>query len=185
MRNLQFRELNMASVTLLMAVGMTLTACGSSGSSSSPSPTITAVPTTSPASSAPSTGSSSEPSSGPAAIAAIKANWVAFFDAKTPTARRIALLQNGSAFASVIKAQATSTLAQLATAKVNSVSLTGTTQAGVIYSILAGGQVALAKQTGVAVYQDGTWKVGLVSFCGLLTLENAGKTAGLPAGCSG
>ena len=35
----------------------------------------------------------------------------------------------------------------------------------------------------MAVYQDGTWKVGLASFCGLLALENGGKTSGLPAAC--
>ena len=46
-----------------------------------------------------------------------------------------------------------------------------------------GGQSALANQAGVAVLQDGTWKVGLASFCGLLALENGGKTSGLPAAC--
>ena len=56
-------------------------------------------------------------------------------------------------------------------------------QAKVTYSILIGGQSALANQAGVAVYQGGTWKVGLASFCGLLTLENGGKTSGLPAAC--
>jgi hypothetical protein len=35
----------------------------------------------------------------------------------------------------------------------------------------------------VAVLQGGTWKVGLASFCGLLTLENNGKTSGLPSLC--
>jgi hypothetical protein len=35
----------------------------------------------------------------------------------------------------------------------------------------------------VAVKQDGTWKVGVASFCGLLTVENNGKTSGLPAAC--
>jgi len=31
------------------------------------------------------------------------------------------------------------------------------------------------------VYQNGTWKVGDASFCGLLTLENGGKA---PSVCS-
>ncbi len=52
------------------------------------------------------------------------------------------------------------------------------------YDILVGGTPALKNQTGTAVYQNGTWKVGVASFCGLLTLENAGKTAGLPAPAS-
>ena len=46
-----------------------------------------------------------------------------------------------------------------------------------------GGSPALKNQTGVAVYQDGTWKVGASSFCGLLTVENGGKKSSLPAPC--
>jgi hypothetical protein len=42
----------------------------------------------------------------------------------------------------------------------------------------------LTNQSGTAVYEDGTWKVGVSSFCGLLTIENSGKTAGLPAPCA-
>jgi hypothetical protein len=56
-------------------------------------------------------------------------------------------------------------------------------QAKVTYSILLGGQPALSHQTGVAVKQGGTWKVGVASFCGLLAVENGGKTSGLPAAC--
>jgi hypothetical protein len=41
----------------------------------------------------------------------------------------------------------------------------------------------LPNQTGTAVNQGGTWKVGVASFCGLLTLENNGNTAKLPAAC--
>jgi hypothetical protein len=181
---LQLRELSLASVTLVIAAGMTLTAC-SGGSSSSPTSipsSAASQPASQPASSsAPPAGS--EPATGAGATAAIKANWVAFFDANTPTARRISLLQDGQLFATIIKAQAGSTLAQLASAKVNSVTMTGADKAGVVYSILAGGQVALPNQSGVAVYQDGVWKVGLASFCGLLKLENAGKSKGLPHVC--
>jgi len=41
----------------------------------------------------------------------------------------------------------------------------------------------LPNQAGVAVLQGGTWKVGVASFCGLLTLENGGKSSSLPAAC--
>jgi len=51
------------------------------------------------------------------------------------------------------------------------------------YDILLNGTPALTNQTGTAVQENGTWKVGVTSFCGLLTLENSGKTAGLPAAC--
>jgi hypothetical protein len=117
------------------------------------------------------------------AAATIKANWEAFFNPKTPVAKRVSLLQNGQTFASVIKAQASSTLASSATAKVTKVTLVSSSQAKVTYSILVGGQAVLSNRTGVAVKQGGTWKVGLASFCGLLTVENAGKTTGLPAAC--
>jgi hypothetical protein len=55
--------------------------------------------------------------------------------------------------------------------------------ATVTYDILVSGTPALKNQTGVAVYENGTWKVGVTSFCGLLTIENSGKTTGLPAAC--
>lgn len=164
---------------------MTVTACSSGGSSSSPPATPPSTSAQPPTSSAPATQPSGEPTAGAAAIAAIKANWVAFFNAKTPISRRIALLQNGQLFASVIRAQAGSPLAQLASAKVTKVTLTGTDHAGVTYDILAGGQTGLSGQSGVAVYQDGVWKVGDASFCGLLKLENGGSSKGLPSGCSG
>ncbi len=41
----------------------------------------------------------------------------------------------------------------------------------------------MQNQSGVGVYEDGTWKVGVASFCGLLVLENNGIMASLPATC--
>jgi len=148
------------------ALGVVLAACGSSGPApkSSRSPSATASPSGS-------------------AIAQVTADWQAFFDAKTPVARRVELLQNGQVFAAVIKAQAGSPLASSATAKVTKVTLVSPEQAKVTYSILVGGTPELKNQTCAAVLQDGTWKVGDASFCGLLALENGGKTSGLPAAC--
>jgi len=166
-------------ILLTCVVGVTLAACGSS-SSSSPSPSASA--TSSPATSATSSASASAGSS--AAEQAITANWTAFFDAKTPVAKRVSLLQDGQVVASVIRSQAGSGLASEATAKVTKVTVTSPTQATVTYSILVGGQPALSGKTGIAVLQGGTWKVGLASFCGLLVLENSGKTTGLPAACN-
>ena len=40
----------------------------------------------------------------------------------------------------------------------------------------------LANQTGTAVYEGGIWKVGDVSFCQLLKLENNGTA---PSACNG
>jgi hypothetical protein len=116
-------------------------------------------------------------------VAAITTNWEAFFNAKTADSKRIALLEDGPQFASVIHAQSGSGLAALATAKVTHVTVNSATMATVAYDILISGTPQLKNQTGVAVYQNGTWKVGVSSFCGLLIIENAGKTTGLPAPC--
>jgi hypothetical protein len=105
----------------------------------------------------------------------IKTDWVTFFAGSTPVKEKIALLQNGESFAQVIKSQATSPLiaplAKSVTAKVATVTLTSATKAKVRYSLDLGGKPALAGQTGIAVLQGGTWKVGDQSFCALLALE--------------
>ena len=163
-----YRTLQLLVLAGVLAAGVA--ACGSSnnsGASASPS-------TSKPATSAPATSASAAASGSAAAL--ITKNWEAFFSAKTPVAKRVALLQNGQVFAAVIRAQAGSSLASSASAKVTKVTVTSPTHAKVTYSILVGGSPALANQSGVAVLQAGTWKVGLASFCGLLTLENSGKT---------
>ena len=154
---------------LACALAAGVTACGSS----SPSPGASSKPATS----APVATASSS------ATAVIAANWTAFFNAKTPVAKRVSLLQDGQALAPVIKDQAGSGLASQASVKVTKVTLVSATQAKVTYSILVNGQPALSHQTGVAVYSGGTWKIGVASFCGLLALENGGKTSSLPAAC--
>jgi glucose/arabinose dehydrogenase len=155
---------------LLPALVLVLAACSSSSSSTVSHTASTAAPTASAA--AASTAS---------AAAQIAANWEAFFSGTTPAAKKIALLQNGQKYAALIQAQARSSLAKSASAKVTAVHMTSATQATVTYDIYLGGQPALSDQAGTAVYQDGTWKVGDVSFCQLLTLENGGKA---PAACS-
>jgi hypothetical protein len=172
------------------ALGVTLAACGSSGSGSSAAstpPSSAAASSSAPASSAPASSapatSSSTPASSSAAASTIAANWTAFFNAKTPVAQRTNLVQDGQDFAAVIKAQASSGLASAASAKVTKVTVTSPTQATVVYNIVVAGQAVLSNQSGTAVLQDGTWKVGLSSFCGLLTLEAGGKTTGLPSQC--
>jgi len=150
-------------------------ACGSSSSSSPPS-------------ASPSTGAATpSASSGSSAISAdekaITANWTAFFNPKTSVSKRVSLLQDGSQFASVISAQAGSSLASEASAQVNKVTVITSSEAQVVYTILVAGTPELKNQTGSAVLQDGTWKVGVSSFCSLLTLENGGSTKSLPAAC--
>jgi hypothetical protein len=154
------------------ALAVVAAACGSSGTSGSSTPSATPK-ATSPMATSPATSSG-------AAAAAIAANWAAFFDNKTPVDKRVDLLQDGPEFASIIKAQAGSGLASEATAKVTKVTQTSADQATVTYEILIDGTPALKNKTGVAVYQDGTWKVGASSFCGLLILE---QLKSMPATC--
>jgi hypothetical protein len=152
----------------LIVLALTATACGGS----SPSSSNTSKPPA--ATSAPAGGN---------AVAEITSNWEAFFSAKTPVSKRVSLLQDGSQFQSVISAQAGSGLASQASAKVTNVTVTSPTQATVKYDILLNGTPALTNQTGTAVLDNGTWKVGVTSFCGLLTIENGGKATGEPAAC--
>jgi len=51
----------------------------------------------------------------------------------------------------------------------------------VTYNITSGGTSLLSGQTGTSVYQDGTWKVGDASLCGLFKLIPGGS---VPAACS-
>lgn len=165
-------------ILLACALGAGLAACGSSGSSSTPKTHAASSSSSSAAASSTPTASSMS-----ATESVVAKNWMAFFSAKTPVAERIRLLQDGQAFASVIKAQAKSGLAAGASAKVTKVTLISPTEAKVTYTILLNGQPALSNQTGIAILQGGTWKVGIASFCSLLGLENGGKTSSLPAAC--
>ena len=148
----------------LIGLALTATACGGGSPSSSSTTTPPAA-------------------TGGSAVSQITTNWETFFDGKTPVSQRVSLLQDGSQFQSVISAQAGSALATGASVKVTKVTVTSPTQATVKYNLLEGGAPALSNQTGTAVLENGTWKVGVTSFCGLLTLENGGKTTGLPAAC--
>ncbi|MBO0819224.1 MAG: hypothetical protein J2P26_00070 [Nocardiopsaceae bacterium] len=161
-------------VLIAPALGLVLaaaiTACsGSSSPSSSPSASPSAAT------------SSAAPGSGPSgsATATIKANWQKFFAGSTPTSGRVALLQNGQTFARELGVM--ESLGTTASAKVSDVKLTSPSQATVTYSIYLGKTAMLPNQKGVAILDNGTWKVSDASVCVLLTLENAGKA---PSVCS-
>jgi hypothetical protein len=172
-----------AAPALGVALAATMAACSSSSTS-----TATAQPSSATSASSPSAVASSPASSSSGAAASgnakaqITANWEAFFNGQTSAAKKISLLQNGQKFAAVIKAQAGSGLASSAGAKVTAVVVNSATSATVTYDITLSGATALGNQTGTAVYEGGTWKVGDVSFCQLLKLENAGSS---PSVCAG
>ena len=115
-------------------------------------------------------------------MAQITANWETFFSGKTPAAKKISLLQNGSEVR--FGHQRPGRVAASPPgprAKVTAVVVNSATSATVSYDITLNGTTALPNQTGTAVYQDGSWKVGDVSFCELLKLENGGTA---PSVCS-
>jgi hypothetical protein len=147
---------------LCLALALAVAACsGSSSSSSSSGP------------------SSSSATGNAAAVAQITANWEKFFSASTPTSQRVALLQNGPAFAVAITGL--SHLVSGLGATVTSVTVTSPTSATVKYNLTASGSSLLSGQTGTAVYENGTWKVADASLCGLIKLVPGGST---PTACS-
>ena len=77
-----------------LALVAAFAACGSSNTSSASPPPSTHSP--------------------PSATALITANWEAFFSGKTSAAKKITLLQNGQAFATIINAQSGSSMASSA-----------------------------------------------------------------------
>ena len=166
----------MLAPALGLALALAVAACSSSSSSSSSS----APSSSAPASSAPASSSAPATSSGnSAAVAEITANWEKFFNASTPLSQRVALLQNGSTFAVAIAG-----LSHLVTglgAKVTGVTVNSATTATVTYNLTAGGSSLLSGQTGQAVYENGVWKVGDASLCGLIKLVPGGS---VPAACS-
>jgi hypothetical protein len=169
-----------AAPALGLALAATMAACSSSSSSSAAPPS-----SASPASSAaPSSAAPSSPGTGSTADAAaqIKANWEKFFNSSTPLAERVKLLQNGAALESAIKAFSSLPLASGIGAKVTNVTVNSATKATVTYDLTSsGGSALLSNQKGTSVYQDGTWKVGTASLCGLLRLIPGGT---VPAACN-
>jgi len=176
MRSLHWPGPRRASAALAATGCLILAACGGGGS---PSKSATSTPTTSATASA-------EPTSGPAAVAAITANWKTVFNGKASIPSRLALVQDGSQVAAFVEAQAKTsfgTAAAGSTATVKSVTLTSPSQATVHYDVLLLGTPLLKNQVGTAIYLNGTWKVAIASFCGLAYLEYPKGSSKLPAAC--
>jgi hypothetical protein len=171
-------------IILAPALALTLAAAvAACSSSSSPSSSSSTGATSAPASSAPASSSSSTPasSSSSTAVAQITANWEKFFDSSTPVAQKVTLLQNGDTFATAISSLSKLPLTSGLGAKVTNVTVNSATSATVTYNLVASGTSLLSNQTGKAVYQDGIWKVGDASLCGLLHLVPGGT---VPAACN-
>jgi hypothetical protein len=176
-------------ITLLPALGLALaltaTACSSSGSSGTASPSSTPASATAspPASSGGTVAATSSSGTGTSsgAAAQITANWEKFFSASTPAAEKVKLLQNGSSFSTAISDFTKIPLASGIGAKVTKVVVNSATAAAVTYNITSSGSSLLSGQTGTSVFQDGIWKVGDSSLCGLFKLIPGGS---VPAACN-
>jgi hypothetical protein len=180
MRSLPWSGLRQASAVLAATGCLILAACGCGGSSHSSSAT--------PASPKPavSTTTAAEPASGPAAVAAIRANWGTVFNGKASIPSRLALVQDGSQVAAFVQAQAKTSFGAAAagsSATISSVTITSPSQATVHYEVLLLGTPLLKNQVGTAVYLNGVWKVAIASFCGLTYLEYPKGSPKLPAIC--
>jgi hypothetical protein len=176
MRHLRRPGLHPAPAALAAAGCLILAACGG-GSGHHPS--AKSNPKASAAAPA-------EPTSGPAALAAITANWKTVFNGKAPIPERLSLAQDGSQLTAFIEKEAKTSLGQTATgstAAVTSVTITSESQATVHYNLLLLGTPLLKNQTGIAVYQDGTWKVGIATVCGLAVLAFSPTSSQIPAIC--
>jgi hypothetical protein len=157
-----------------LALAAAVAACSSSSTSSTTStPPSTSAPASSAASSAPASSNTAN------AAAQITANWEKFFNSSTPTSQKVALLQNGSVFAPAISGL--SHLVSGLGATVTAVTVNSATSATVTYNLTAGGSPLLSGQTGKAVYENGVWKVGDASLCGLLKLAPGGT---VPSACN-
>ena len=176
MLSLHWAGVRQAWAALAVAGCLILAACGGGSTSAKPA---------SPKPSASATAAA-EPTSGPAAVAAITANWKTVFNGKAPLPSRLALVQDGSQVAAFVEAQAKTSFGQAAagsTATVSLVSITSPSQATVHYEVLLLGTPLLKNQVGTAIYLDGIWKVAIASFCGLAYLEYPKGSAKLPAAC--
>ena len=175
MRSLSWPGLRHAPVAVAAAGCLILAACGGSSGSHHTSATPT-----------PSASTPAEPTSGPAAVAAITANWKTVFNGKAPIPRRLALVEDGPQVAAFVEAQAKTSFGAAATgstATVSSVTITSPSRATVHYEVLLLGTPLLKNQVGTAVYLNGIWKVAIASFCELAYLEYPKGSPKLPAAC--
>jgi hypothetical protein len=108
--------------------------------------------------------------SGSDATAQVTSAYEKFFSGKTSLSDRIALLQNGPKFKTVIQEFTSFPGASQVNVTVKSVKLQGANDANVVYVVKLGG-TSLPQQNGTAVKQNGTWKVGDEGLCRLIEIS--------------
>lgn len=166
-------------VAVVFALAVSLTACsddsGGGSESTPPTPSVERTePTPSP--------STSGPADQAAAEKEIKENWQKFFDPKTPTKDKQAVLENGDAMGPVLQVFSGDQRGGQVEAQVTKVEFTEPTEATVTYTLLLNGATALPDASGTSVEQDGTWKVSVSTLCALVQLSGNASASALP-GC--
>ncbi|WP_436801432.1 hypothetical protein [Streptomyces griseorubiginosus] len=164
-------------VGFVLAVALTACSDDSGGGSESPPPTPSVEQSAS--STAP---SPSGPADAAAAQREIKTNWEKFFDPKTSTKDKQAVLENGDEMGPVLQAFSGDQRGGQVKAQVTKVEFTKPDQATVTYTLLLNGATALPKASGTAVEEDGTWKVSVNTLCALVQLSGNATASALP-GC--
>ena len=107
----------------------------------------------------------------------IETNWKTFFAAETSLQNRQNLLQDGSQFTQAIQAEFTSLASQKSSAVINSISLTNSTTANVVYTVDLNGQPVLNNEKGSALLINKTWVVSDATLCQLLSMAGNTPTA--------
>jgi hypothetical protein len=102
----------------------------------------------------------------------IKSAYETFFSGKSSIPDRVAVLQDGPRFKALVTEFANNPLAQNVSATVGTVTLEGKNNAKVTYTVKLGG-TKLPQQTGSAVRQNGSWKVGYLGLCKLVALSGS------------
>ncbi len=166
-------------VAVVFALAVSLTACsddsGGGSESTPPTPSVERTePTPSP--------STSGPADQAAAEKEIKENWQKFFDPKTSTKDKQAVLENGDQMGPVLQVFSGDQRGGQVEAQVTKVEFTEPTEATVTYTLLLNGATALPDASGTSVEQDGTWKVSVSTLCALVQLSGNASASALP-GC--
>ncbi|MEU7473321.1 hypothetical protein AB0A94_33215 [Streptomyces sp. NPDC044984] len=160
-----------AALFLVLAPG--LAACGGDGGGGEPS-TPPADRTTSAPGSAPANQAAAEQE--------IRQNWEKFFDPETPVDEKKKLLQNGELLGPVLEAFSGDNRVGQVKAEVTEIAFISPTEADVTFTLTLRGATALPDASGVAVDDDGTWKVSVKSLCALVQLSGDGSPPDVP-GC--
>lgn len=128
------------------------------------------------------TNEPSAPADPAAAEKEIRQNWEKFFDPQTPVDEKKKLLQNGELLGPVLEVFSGDNRAGQVKAQVTGIAFTSPTEADVTFTLTLKGATALPDASGVAVDDDGTWKVSAKSLCALVQLSGDESPPDIP-GC--